>query len=1149
MDILERIYPKVSRLEDFLQVLDGCPPLYIPKDKAGYKAFLHSTLVGIPSSHLNYKGPLDYTQHSDHMEVINRVMRRLQRQGRSGKNVILNGFSSWRSEGECAGNIDVPNNNVDQLKIPFWRKLLSRIGDELMMHILENLSIFAAAPPSCYIQLTGFPVSLLISSTPSNTSPTKSSMKEGKSCQFEDEKNVRCKRKRGEREGHDEGNAKFLKTEQGAHRIHPREDRSYCILNACYSKRLGHSWSRHDFMSMYPASNSGAQRLTQHIFSSSCESASTSGKSDAVTRHLVKGRDEDGIQGDNKFKKRKKLQRTCRRLIKVQTLLKTLLAQHRKLNLKSILKHQCPINIPQESNTKKVSATPPPSIESVSSEKSLIELRNESQQEGYSPKVFQRKKPHRRVLGSTQLSGVGFLINSCSVLLTHSHHGTYSQRKIKKTAERPLPSDATAPNATDESTISDSMQSRVKKIRRCKVKTGKGTRLPDDAATLIKMQSDPWQVCLFLRQVLLKAVPDELWGSVHNRNVFFKGVKKFVELGRFERLSLRELTEQMRAEDCEWAQLEKFKGHDPPFTSLVKQRQLVTDYFHWLMVGYTIPLIMMCFYVTETASSRNQLIFYRTPVWIPLEKTGIQDYVANGVMKPIEEVEVMKRISAGQTLGISRLRFIPKTKSLRPITRMGKSVISEKKGLSVRLLLQDLFDVLSFHKVHEPTMMGSSLLGIDGIYYKVLKFIQDRKERKDTRPLYFVKVDIEKCYDSIKHRKLLQIISMLLQGQDKPDEYFIQRYVTVTKAASTSSGLQKMTHRHVTTEMSIFHRQLIEMAKRGQMKNAIIINQVHTVKVTPKELLHRLEQHVTSDIVKSGKKYYWRHDGISQGSILSSLLCSIFYAHLERCYLSDIDQEGLMMRLIDDFLLVTPHLDKAQRFLHLLLSGVEQYGCSANPTKTLVNFDFMFDGQMVPRSTELFPWCGIVFNTQTLNISNDYTKYNNVSIRYTLTMNKDAALHNMRTKLIWSLKAKNVSIFMDPLINSFRTIVVNVYHLLLLLGYRFHSYYHCLANCIQKNTRPLQFYNMWASCVRIFHAYIISKLRRDNREDTETTFPLTINTVNWIGLKAFETKLSQHRGSYHPIIKLVTTHRRKAAQKMKLQEDEKMMDPIAPSYG
>ncbi|XP_041482956.1 telomerase reverse transcriptase-like isoform X2 [Lytechinus variegatus] len=1090
MDILERIYPKVSRLEDFLRGLDGCPPLYLPKDKAGYKAFLHSTLVGIPSSHVYYKGPLDYTQHSDHMEVINRVMRRLQRQGRSGKNVILNGFSSWRSEGDCAGNIDVPNNNVDQLKIPFWRKLLSRIGDELMMHILENLSIFAAAPPSCYIQLTGFPVSLLISSTPSNTSPIKLSMKEGKSCQFEDEKKVRCKRQRGEREGHDEGNAKFLKTEQGAHRIHPREDRSYCILNACYSKRLGHSWSRHDFMSVYPASNSGAQRLTRHIFSSSCESALTSGKSDAVTRYLVKGRDDDGIQGDNKVKKRKKLQRTCRRLIKVQNLLKTLLAQHRKLNLKSILNHQCPMNIPQESNTKKVSATPPPSSESVSSEKSLIELRNESQQEGYSPKVFQRKKPHRRVPGNTQLCGVGISNNSCSVLLTQSHHDTYSQRKIKKKTERPFPSDATAPNATAKSTISDSMQSRVKKIRRCKVKTGKGKRLPDDAATLIKMQSDPWQVCLFLRQVLLKAVRYELWGSVHNRNVFFKGVKKFVGLGRFERLSLRELTEEIRAEDCEWAQLEKFKGHDPPFTSVVKQRQLVTDFFHWLMVGYTIPLIMMCFYVTETASSRNQLIFYRTPVWILLEKIGIQNYVANGVMKPIEEGEVMKRISTGQTLGISRLRFIPKTKSLRPITRMGKSVISEKKGLSVRLLLQDLFDVLSFHKVHEPSMMGSSLLGIDGIYNKVLKFIQDRKERNDTRPLYFVKVDIEKCYDSIKHRKLLQIISMLLQGQDKPDEYFIQRYMTVTKAASTSSGLQKMTHRRVTTEMSIFHRQLIEMAKRGQMKNAIIINKVHTVKVTPKELLHRLEQHVTSDIVK------------------------------------------LMMRLIDDFLLVTPHLNKAQRFLHLLLSGVEQYGCSANPTKTLVNFDFMFNGQMVPRSTELFPWCGIVFNTQTLNISNDYTKYDNISIRYTLTMNKDAALHNMRTKLIWSLKAKNVSIFMDPLINSFRTIVVNVYHLLLLLGYRFHSYYHCLANCIQKNTRPLQFYNMWASCVRIFHDYVISKLRRDNREDAETTFPLTINTVNWIGLKAFETKLSQHRGSYHPIIKLVKTHRRKAAQKM-----------------
>nr|NP_001165522.1 telomerase reverse transcriptase-long isoform 1 [Strongylocentrotus purpuratus]ACL80758.1 telomerase reverse transcriptase [Strongylocentrotus purpuratus] len=1403
MDILERFFPRVSCLEDFLRDLNGCPPLCIPKDKAGYRAFLQSTLVGIPSCHINYQGPLDYTQHSDHMEVINRVLLRLQHQGKGGKNVLLNGFTSWRSEGDYAGippSINVPNNNSNQLRIPFWSKLLSRIGDELMMHILENLSIFAAAPPSCYIQLTGTPLSMLISSLPTNTpSPAKTSTVEQRSkqrrksfqlkdaakggkvdrCDGEGRK-VQGKRKRDEDGGcnqEDANVAKFRKGEQGMrqptqrkeaeNREESKEDpkvlesmitgleRSYYILNACYSRTVGRTLLKHDLISKLPASNSGAQMLTQHIFNSP-------GKYDKTISHDGKGKGEIGMQGDDKGRKKKKLQRTCRRLIKVQALLKTFLTQHRKLKLNSILNHQCPLNLPQDgppsdhtnnnhqegstgkqgqrSHTKKTSLSPPCAGEGASREKSLAELREESMLEGYSPKVFQRKRPKQSVLKNTQVSSVeqfdGTRMEDESVIQVDDGRGGVEQRRkddgrkgstkkvgegirdglrdrvglggteervgndrrkrigevepmVKSTniqsttnerrsdekngdsisvpqslsvrmemdeiatsstvgdalqetdsipsqphmrlrrktntetetwvglpsgtvsvdndddgaltvsgkilsqpdkrlrgktnmrtktrtpliddgvlkgsqpdrkAQRKtktggqLPTCTSAPNDdANRGVILDSMQSQLKRKMKktTDTKAKPRMRLPNDAATLIKMKTDPWQVCLFLRQVLLKVIPDELWGSVHNRNVFLKGVKKFVQLGRFERLSLRELTEEIRAEDCDWCQLEKFRGRDPPFTSVVKQRQLVTDFFHWLMVGYAVPLIMMCFYVTETSSSRNQLIFYRKPVWLLLEKIGIQYYVAHGIMKPMKENDVKKLVSAGLTLGFSRLRFVPKTKSLRPITRMGKSVIEEKKGLSVRLLLQDLFDVLTYHKINQPSVMGSSLLGIDGIYHKVLKFIKDRKERKDTRPLYFVKIDIEKCYDSIKHSKLLQIISMLLQGHDKPDEYQLQRYVTVTRAASAPTGLQKRSHRHVTTELSSFHRQLIQMAQHGKIKNAIIINQVHTVKVTPKDLLQRLKQHVMADVVKSGRKYYWRQDGISQGSILSSLLCSFFYAHLERCYLSDIVQEGLMMRLIDDFLLITPHHDKAQRFLQLLLSGVKQYGCSANPSKTLANFDFMHDGQLVPRSKELFPWCGIVFKTQTLNISNDYTKYNNVSIRYTLTIctDRDTSLHLMRIKLTWSLKAKNVSIFMDPLINSFLTIVINVYHLLLLLAHRFHSYYHCLASYIKQNTPPLQFYNIWASCVRIFHACTVSKLRKDDQGERETTFPLTINTVNWIGLKAFDTKLGKHKGLYHPLIKLVRKHRQKAALKMgkaMLEVLEEMTNPALP---
>ena len=78
--------------------------------------------------------------------------------------------------------------------------------------------------------------------------------------------------------------------------------------------------------------------------------------------------------------------------------------------------------------------------------------------------------------------------------------------------------------------------------------------------------------------------------------------------------------------------------------------------------------------------------------------------------------------------------------------------------------------------------------------------------------------------------------------------------------------------------------------------------------------------------------------GISQGSIISSLLCSIYYAKMESEYLHGYVKETihqhntvqeqeymgtdwLMNRQHDDFLLITSDLNRAQYFCRALLKG------------------------------------------------------------------------------------------------------------------------------------------------------------------------------------------------------------------------------------
>ena len=136
-----------------------------------------------------------------------------------------------------------------------------------------------------------------------------------------------------------------------------------------------------------------------------------------------------------------------------------------------------------------------------------------------------------------------------------------------------------------------------------------------------------------------------------------------------------------------------------------------------------------------------------------------------------------------------------------------------------------------------------------------------------------------------------------------------------------------------------------------------------------------------------GKQFYKQKVGIPQGSVVSTVLCNIFYADLEKKKLPFLeDGEGLLLRLIDDFLFLTMNRDHAKEFLqhmhdgmkyndHLIL-GHPEYGCSVNMAKSLTNFDVTINAQKVPRlqGSKYFPFCGNMIDIETLDVIKDLTR-------------------------------------------------------------------------------------------------------------------------------------------------------------------------------
>ncbi|THZ83173.1 hypothetical protein D6C84_05168 [Aureobasidium pullulans] len=592
----------------------------------------------------------------------------------------------------------------------------------------------------------------------------------------------------------------------------------------------------------------------------------------------------------------------------------------------------------------------------------------------------------------------------------------------------------------------------------------------DGSDNIMGLATSSSQVSAYCRSVIAKVFPGHLWGegelgAVNKAHVMHQ-IDRFVRLGRYESLMLHEVAQNIKISRISWLRPpDEMEGCKLAASDFNKRKDMFAELLYYLFDSFLIPLISSNFYVTESSTYRNRLLYFRHDVWQKLSEPALKS-LGTTMFEEVGKSTVKKTLS-NMSIGTGRVRLLPKESGLRPIINLKRRVQTKRNGRlvlgkSVNKILEPAFHVLNLEKAITPAKLGSSMFSSDEMYQRLHRFrTQLQQSENADKPLYFAKVDVQSCFDSIPQKPLLKLLNDLISAEG----YTITRYAqaktlgecdqsedrpkVVPKASWKWKGKARVTDQK---ELFSEHAQKEAEASLG----TVFVDLEGKTHRSRAGILALLREHIERNIVQIGKKFYRQTTGIPQGSIVSSLLCNFFYAELESKSLAFLqDDESLLLRLIDDFLLISTNRDTATRFVQVMHRGLPEYGLRVKEDKSKVNFDVQVDGRDVSRlpAATNFPYCGNAINTINLNIIRDEIRrqQNNTAAALTVDFSRSPG-QNFYRKTFNMLKLHMHTMHLCTRHNNVETAIANVSRMFADTAERCFNYIRCLSQTKKPST-------------------------------------------------------------------------------------------------
>ncbi|XP_075258848.1 uncharacterized protein LOC142350780 [Convolutriloba macropyga] len=486
---------------------------------------------------------------------------------------------------------------------------------------------------------------------------------------------------------------------------------------------------------------------------------------------------------------------------------------------------------------------------------------------------------------------------------------------------------------------------------------------------------------LFLQKML--SISLEVCGSKRNKESMVAWFTNYFKLGRYDSIDFTPLIRELWLGDLKWLSNVDMMNK----RSREKAEQYVISLFEWLLFGVILPKVPSLFQI-EFDPKNGLLRPFRKNRHICDQLEALQVFTG----KPLEiyqhakSSDIDKLMANNKVLGISKLKFCRKPNGeFRPIVKHGERIRSDWQSVNERLLIVSQLFRFLVHSNHQSLSGGLSLEpgARDKIVCKRMRNFFNTQFKKS---VYYVKADMEKCYDNIDQNIMCGIINQLFD-QLKHEKFVYQRLSLLCE--KRPSKIEKLCRKNSGKRYSHYVkftkiiRNLSQSFPDIEDTLELLAHQIKKVNNTAKVCeLKKLENDtinvdelrkqclllVKRNVLKcawSKDCFLWQQRGLSQGANISSFLSYLYLNEIDKKFLvSQFNDKGLLMRNVDDYLFVTTDYHQAKMFADRFLLGFQEFNLKANPNKVQV---FCSNGE-----TDTFCWCGVCFNVKTGDVSPNY---------------------------------------------------------------------------------------------------------------------------------------------------------------------------------